>query len=209
MIYLPIGMKNKKTTSTLGRPRAFNPEKALDRAMRVFWRKGYLGASLSDLTEAMKISRPSLYAAFGNKESLFRLAVERYFHGPATYLQDALKEPTARAVVEHLLQGVVDLVTDPRLPGTCLWVHGALSCGGTSDPLQEEFVKQRAHGHADLRARFKRAIADGDLPSGTDVDALARFVQTVNFGLSVQAATGANRKELLRVVAAALQAWPH
>lgn len=198
----------KATLSPKGRPREFDTDEAVDQAMRLFWSKGYLGTSLSDLTGAMGISRPSLYAAFGNKESLFRRAVERYFHGPAAYLQDALKEPTARKVVERLLQGVVDLVTDPGLPGTCLWVHGALSCGGTSDPLQEEFVKQRAQGHADLRARLKRAIAEGDLPAGSDADALARFVQTVNFGLSVQAATGASRKELLRVVVAALQAWP-
>ena len=197
------------TLSPLGRPRAFDAHEALDQAMRLFWRKGFLGTSLSDLTEAMGISRPSLYAAFGNKEALFRRAVERYFRGPATYLQDALKEPTARAVVERLLHGVVDLVTDPKLPRTCLWVHGALSCGGSSEPLHEEFVKQRARGHADLRARFKRAIAEGDLPGDSDADALARFVQTVNFGLSVQAATGANRKELLRVIGTALQAWPN
>jgi AcrR family transcriptional regulator len=194
--------------SPLGRPRAFDTDLALDQAMQLFWRKGFLGTSLSDLTEAMGINRPSLYAAFGNKEALFRRAVDRYFQGPAKYLQDALKKPTARGVVEHLLHGVVDLVTDPKLPGTCLWVHGALSCGGTSDPLQKEFVRQRAQGLADLRARFKRALAEGDLPRGSDDDALARFIQTVNFGLSVQAATGASRKELLRVVATALQAWP-
>src|SRR5580658_10650511 len=196
------------TLSPLGRPRAFDTDQALDQAMHLFWRKGFFGTSLSDLTEAIGINRPSLYAAFGNKEALFRRTVERYFQGPAAYLQDALKEPTARGVVEHLLHGVVDLVTDPKLPGTCLWVHGALSCGGTSDPLQKEFVRQRAQGLADLRARFKRALAEGDLPRGSDDDALARFIQTVNFGLSVQAATGASRKELLRVVATALQAWP-
>jgi AcrR family transcriptional regulator len=196
------------TLSRPGRPRAFDTDEALDQAMHLFWRKGFLGTSLSDLTEAMGINRPSLYAAFGNKEALFRRAVERYFQGPAAYLPDALREPTARAVVEHLLHGVLDLVTDSKLPRTCLWVHGALSCGGRSDPLQEEFVKQRAQGQADLRARFKRAIAEGDLPRGSDADALSRFIQTVNFGLSVQAATGASRKELLRVVATALQAWP-
>jgi AcrR family transcriptional regulator len=202
-------MKRETALSPLGRPRAFDTDEALDQAMYLFWRKGFLGTSLSDLTEAMGINRPSLYAAFGNKEALFRRAVERYFQGPARYLQDALKEPTARSVVERLLHGVVELVTDPKLPRTCLWVHGALSCGGTSDPLQEEFVTQRAQGHADLRARFKRAIDEGDLPSASDADALARFVQTVNFGLSVQAATGASRKELLRVIATALHAWPN
>jgi AcrR family transcriptional regulator len=206
MVYILIGMKREKVTSVLGRPRAFDVEKALDRAMEVFWRRGYLGTSLSDLTEAMGINRPSLYAAFGNKESLFRKTLDHYAKGPSSYLSEALQEPTARAVVERLLHGVVDLLTDPRTPATCLWVHGALSCG--DDPLRKEFAAQRAAGHAMLRIRFKRAIADGDLPPTSDADTLARYVQTVNFGLTVQASTGAKRKELLGVVEIALKAWP-
>jgi AcrR family transcriptional regulator len=206
MSYLPIGMQSKKTTSSLGRPRAFDAEKALDRAMRVFWRKGYLGASLSDLTEAMGINRPSLYAAFGNKESLFRQALDRYSKGPSAYLDEALREPNARAVAERMWRGVVDLLTDPQTPSTCLWVHGALSCG--DDPLQKEFAAQRAAGLAKLRTRFKRAIAQGDLPEASDADALARYVQALNFGLTVQASTGASRTELLRIVEIALKIWP-
>ena len=199
-------MKHKKVTSVLGRPRAFDVEKALHLAMQVFWRKGYLGTSLSDLTDAMEINRPSLYAAFGNKKSLFRKALDHYAKGPSSYLSEALQEPTARAVVERLLRGVVDLLTDPRTPTTCLWVHGALSCG--DDPLREEFAAQRAAGHAMLRTRFKRAVADGDLTPDSDADTLARYVQTVNFGLTVQASTGATRKELLRTVELALKVWP-
>ena len=206
MVYLLIGMKREKVTPALGRPRAFDAEKALDRAMQVFWRKGYLGTSLSDLTDAMGINRPSLYAAFGNKKSLFRKALDRYLKGPSAYLSEALREPTARAVVERVFHGVVDLLTDPDTPTTCMWVHGALSCG--DDPLRKEFAAQRVAGFAELRTRFQRAITEGDLPVNADVDALAHFVQTVNFGLTVQASTGATRKELLRVVAVALQAWP-
>jgi AcrR family transcriptional regulator len=206
MVYLLIGMKQKKVTSAPGRPRAFDAEKALDRAMQAFWRKGYLGTSLSDLTDAMGINRPSLYAAFGNKKSLFRKVLDRYSKGPSVYLSEALREPTARAIAERLLHGVIDLLTDPRTPTTCLWVHGALSCG--DDPLRKEFATQRAAGLAELRTRLKRAIAEGDLPADSDADALARFVQTVNFGLTVQASTGATRKELLRIVEIALKAWP-
>jgi len=206
IIYFSTGMKRDKVTSVPGRPRAFNADKALGRAMQVFWRKGYLGTSLSDLTDAMGINRPSLYAAFGNKKSLFRQALGYYAQGPSSYLSEALREPTARAVVERLLHGVVDLLTDPRTPTTCLWVHGALSCG--DDPLRKEFAAQRAAGLADLRARLKRAVADGDLAPNTDADTLAHYVQTVNFGLTVQASTGATRKELLRVVEFALKAWP-
>src|SRR4029077_20849272 len=108
-IYLLIGMKRKKVTSAIGRPREFEAEGALDRAMEVFWRKGYLGTSLSDLTNAMGINRPSLYAAFGNKKSLFRTVLHRYSKGPSVYLSEALLEPTARAVVERVFRGVVDL----------------------------------------------------------------------------------------------------
>ena len=205
MLYLLIGMKREKATSALGRPRAFDAEKALDRAMQVFWRKGYLGASLSDLTDAMGINRPSLYAAFGNKKSLFRKALDRYAKGPSSYLGEALQEPTARAVIERLLRGVVDLLSDPRTPPTCLWVHGALSCG--DDSMRKEFAAQRAAGLAELRIRFKRAVVDGDLPPDSDVDTLAHYVQTVNFGLTVQASTGATRKELLRIVETALRTF--
>ena len=205
MLYLLIGMKREKVTSALGRPRAFDAEKALDRAMQVFWRKGYLGASLSDLTEAMGINRPSLYAAFGNKKSLFRKALDRYAKGPSSYLGEALQEPTARAVIERLLRGVVDLLSDPRTPPTCLWVHGALSCG--DDSMREEFAAQRAAGLAELRTRFKRSVVDGDLPPDSDVDTLAHYVQTVNFGLTVQASTGATRKELLCIVETALRTF--
>ena len=195
--------KGDKVALEPGRPRAFDTEKALEGAMLVFWRKGYLGTSLSDLTDAMGINRPSLYAAFGNKKSLFRKVLARYFNGPSAYLHDALQEPTARAVVERLFYAVVDLLADPQTPTTCLWVHGALSCG--DDPLREEFAAQRAAGLADLRKRFKRAIAEGDLPAGTDADALAGYVQAVNFGLTVQASTGARREDLLRIVALALR----
>ncbi|MGC3988741.1 MAG: TetR/AcrR family transcriptional regulator [Chthoniobacteraceae bacterium] len=119
-----------KSHPAKGRPRAFDPEQALDRAMRVFWSKGYVGASLSDLTEAMGINRPSLYAAFGNKESLFRLALEHYGKGPASFLQQALDQPTARKVAETILFLNVEMLTDPSTPGGCLSVRGALELRG-------------------------------------------------------------------------------
>ncbi len=200
-------MKGKRIKATRGRPRAFDSDKALDNAMQVFWRKGYLGTSLEDLTEAMDVNRPSLYAAFGNKRALYRLALERYLQGPSRYLIEAPKEPTARRVMERLLYGVVDMLTKAQSPGTCLWVHGALSCG--DDPLRPEFAVQRAAGLADLRKRFRRAKVEGDLPETVDEDALAHLVQTLNFGLTLQASTGATRKELLSTVECALRSLPN
>src|SRR5205823_12481892 len=143
MIYLPIGMKSETIAAQPGRPRAFDPDTALERAMHVFWAKGYEGASLSDLTKAMRINRPSLYAAFGDKEHLFRRALDRYAAGPAAYACEALKEPTARAVVERLLYSTVDAMGDSRNPRGCLLVQGALACGDDASGVRRERSSRR------------------------------------------------------------------
>src|SRR5689334_17227810 len=126
-----------------GRPRSFDADRALDRALKVFWAKGYEGASMPDLTRAMGINRPSLYAAFGNKESLFKKALERYAAGPACYVRRALEQPTARAVAEHLLDGAVDMLTNPKNPRGCLAVHGALACGDAAEAIRDELISRR------------------------------------------------------------------
>lgn len=201
-------MKVRKAKPQMGRPREFDAEKALERAMYVFWKKGYLGASLSDLTKAMKISRPSLYAAFGDKEMLFRKALERYFSGPACYLRQAVDAPTAREVAEQILRGSVLRSTDPSNPPGCLWVHGVLSCGGTSDPLYQEVAARRAKGQELLQERFERARKQGDLPPDAEPGTLARFVLTSVEGIAVQAQTGSSRAELLKMVDYLLRCWP-
>jgi AcrR family transcriptional regulator len=201
-------MKSNQVRSQLGRPRTFDADKALDRALAVFWRNGYEGASLPALTKAMGINRPSLYAAFGNKEALFRKAFERYERGPAGYTTKALKKPTARAVVEALLIGIVGLLTRPQNPGGCLMVQGALACGENGDRVRRDLASRRAAGVAAIRRRFQRAIDEGDLPPRADAQSLARFVATVMHGMAVQAASGASRKELLRVKDMFLRTWP-
>ena len=201
-------MKSNRTRSQLGRPRTFDADRALDRALTVFWRNGYEGASLRALTKAMGINRPSLYAAFGNKEALFRKALERYDTGPAGYTYKAIKKPTARDVVEVLLEGIIALLTRPQNPGGCLMVQGALACGENAKRVRRELASRRAGGVAALRRRFQRAIDEGDLPASADASVLARFVATVMHGLAVQAASGASRKELLRVKDMFLRTWP-
>jgi AcrR family transcriptional regulator len=191
-----------------GRPREFDVDLALDRALEVFWRKGYEGASLSDLTRAMGINRPSLYAAFGNKEALFCRALDRYAEGPAAYVKEALNEPTARAVADRLLHGSINLLTDPQKPHGCLMVQGGLACGDAADRVRQELIARRVAAEVAVRRRFERARTDGDLPAAADPADLARFVVTVIHGMAVQAASGAGRKELRRVAELALRAWP-
>jgi AcrR family transcriptional regulator len=201
-------MKAKKVRAPAGRPRSFDADQALDRALQVFWRRGYEGTSLSDLTAAMGINRPSLYAAFGAKEALFRKALDRYAEGHASYVKEALEQPTARRVVESLLRDAAVLLTDPRNPPGCLNVQGALACGGDAEPVRRELALRRVAAQKVLGVRLKRAQAEGDLPADANPAELARYVATVLHGMSVQAASGATRAELLRVAHTALQAWP-
>jgi AcrR family transcriptional regulator len=192
----------------MGRARAFDADEALDRAMTVFWSKGYEGASLADLTEAMEISRPSLYAAYGNKEELFRKALERYGEGPSSYERDALAQPTARAVAEGLLRGAAYVQTDPATPAGCLAVLGSTYCAEESSPIGKTLIAFRLAGHAAIRERFERARADGDLPANADPKALTHYIGTVVCGMAVLAASGVTRKELERVIELTMRAWP-
>jgi AcrR family transcriptional regulator len=191
-----------------GRPREFDTEKALDAALLLFWRHGYEGTSLAALTGAMKISVPSLYAAFGNKETLFRKALARYLQKPASYFPLALQEPTARRVTERLFQGAINMVMNPRHPDGCLLVQGALAAGPLGESVRRELGRQRACAEAGLRRRFERARSEADLPASVDCAQLARYVVTVIWGLSVQASGGATRQQLEEVAQLAMHGWP-
>ncbi|MBV9075908.1 MAG: TetR/AcrR family transcriptional regulator, partial [Methylobacteriaceae bacterium] len=179
-----------------GRPRAFDLGEAVERALPVFWRHGYEGASLTDLTAAMGISRPSLYAAFGDKAGLFRAVVDRYGEGPAAFVARALAEPTARAVVERFLLDGAAAQTDPAYPAGCLAVQGALACGTENAWSREILRERRTAVQAALADRLRQARDAGDLPADADPDDLSRFVATVFQGMAVQAASGASRAEL-------------
>jgi AcrR family transcriptional regulator len=191
-----------------GRPREFDRDEALERALDVFWRQGYEGTSLSDLTAAMGINRPSLYAAFGNKEALFRQALDRYSDVHMAFIRAAVDEPTARAAIEALLRGYAASVTNPLTPPGCLTVQGALASGPSAASIRAELIERRIAGEEMLTARLRRARNEGDLGPDADPCDLARYVSTIAQGLAVQAAGGASRRHLDRVVDIALRAWP-
>jgi AcrR family transcriptional regulator len=190
-----------------GRPREFDVDQALDAAINVFWSQGYEGTTLDDLTRAMGISRPSLYAAFGDKEATFKRAVERYSQVDQHYVETALAQPTALAVATEYLRGHVRASTNPDRPPGCLTVQGGVS-GSQADQRVVQFLDaHRAAVEVRLAARFKQAITDGDLPPDEDPADLARYLLTVTSGQAVQAGAGATRDQLSRVADRALAAF--
>jgi AcrR family transcriptional regulator len=208
-----VGVKNKTTRATvacahMGRPRCFDTDEALDAALQVFWKKGYEGASLSDLTAAMHIERPSLYATFGNKEALFLKVLDRYAGTVGAFAPEALKEPTARAVVERLLLSTADSLTNPCNQPGCMTVQGTLSGGDDSERIRRELERRRGLAETALRKRLERAKSEGDLSAGANAADLARYILAVSQGMAVQAKGGATRAQLRRVAQTALIAWP-
>ena len=190
-----------------GRPRAFDREAALEQAMEVFWSKGYEAASISDLTGAMGVSPPSLYAAFGDKERLFLEAVERYqrTRGESCPYCD---EPTARGAIEKLLTYMAEELTTGSHPRGCMMMMAAATSANASRGLQARLARDRAESHARMRARIERGIADGDVPPGTDAGALADFFAALITGMSMQARDGVSRASLLETVRRAMTLFP-
>ncbi|HEX8478377.1 MAG TPA: TetR/AcrR family transcriptional regulator [Telluria sp.] len=192
----------------MGRHREFDVDKALDAALAVFWRKGYEGASYTDLTQATGVERPALYAAFGNKEALFGLALARYYDRYLHYFPAALAQPTSRQVVADILAGAAELHTRFDDRRGCLGVLGALAGSDAAAPIQQSLMVARAGGAAALVQRLEQARMEKDLPQDANVDALAAFIMTLLSGMAVQAKTGADRATLEAVAAQALTSWP-
>jgi len=194
-----------------GRPRSFDPDLALEQATEVFWRHGFQGASLAELTEATGLSKPSLYAAFGDKESLYLHCLRRYADR-AIALQTAWLEQEAdtRKAIEGFLRASAQLQTDPKLPGGCFIVNGTADCGApTTPPAVEAALRNGACGSEQrLLQRLQQAEKAGELPAGTSAKHLAALFSAVLTGMAMMAKAGQPRDKLLEVVDAAMLAWP-
>jgi AcrR family transcriptional regulator len=195
--------------AAIGRPREFDRDAALEAAMLLFWRKGFAAASMSDLCDAMGISSPSLYAAFGSKEALYLEAVEYYARTIGPPVWDKLAGgATARAGIENLLIAWTESLPKSRAtPAGCMALLAAV---GDEWPaaIVRVVKKVRLEMLGTLRSRLETAVARGELPASTDIDGLSRFYLSVFQGMAVQAKDGATSAELRAVAAAAMAAWP-
>ncbi|RJO69495.1 TetR/AcrR family transcriptional regulator [Nocardia panacis] len=192
-----------------GRPRNFDRTVALRRAMEVFWEHGYEGTAITDLTSAMGINSPSLYAAFGDKQALFRAAIDLYRQSEGSHTARALREePTARASIEAMLRDNAAAYTKADVPHGCMVV---LACSAYTDrnaEVRDFLADKRRQTVRNVRERLDRGVAEGDLDARADTAALARFYTTVLFGLSTQARDGADPAELNDSIDHAMAAWP-
>jgi len=191
-----------------GRPRGFDADEMLDRVVNVFWQHGYEGTSMATLMAATGLNKPSLYAAFGSKEALFRAAFERYWQRQGELTRKHLDEPDVRTGVERMLLALVDIQTQPGLPHGCLAVHGGLVGSAASAAIRDELRARQAAMQTMVQNRLTRAQVQGELAASVNVADLARYLTIVGQGAAVQAAGGATREELRRVVSVAMRAWP-
>jgi AcrR family transcriptional regulator len=190
-----------------GRPLGFCPADALEVAMRVFWAKGCSGATITALTAAMGIGRPSLYAEFGSKEALFRRALDHYEATRLAYYDAALSQPTAPLVARALLRRGIDAQTARADPRGCLLVVAARGCGVEAEPFTTEVARRNVALLKRLEARLEKAARVGDLPAGLGHRAVASYVFALRQGLAFEAAAGATRERLKRAADAALARW--
>jgi len=201
-------MESDTVTTVKGRPREFCIDEALGQALHVFWAKGYDGASMTDLTEAMGITKPSLYAAFGNKEALFHKALDLYESEKLEYTRTALQQPTARKVAEYYLRSGVDVHAAEGEPHGCMGVISSLACSPEAESIRADVIRRRASSQRALVERFEQAKRDGDLPAHIDAEGLTSFLYAILQGITVQAGAGATRAELERLVDTSLALWP-
>lgn len=192
----------------IGRPLSFDRDIALDIAMRLFWQHGFEATSITELTQAMGITPPSLYAAFGDKRGLFREAVERYLGGASAVTQSILDATAARNAAHDLLTAAAIGDTGADTPPGCLLASSIVSSSLAAADIREELASIRRSIEEALRARIERDVRDGVLPADSDAEMIAGHVFAVVQGMSTLAKDGAGRSKLLRIVESAMASWP-
>lgn len=198
----------KTAPPTRGRPRGFDRDKALAKAMELFWNKGYEGASMAELTSVMGIGAPSLYAAFGSKEELFRQAVDLYCDTEGGIIwRNALAAPTAFESVKAFLMTTAREFTRADRPRGCLVILSALHATESSATVRAELTAKRRQCIRVLADHLGSGIERGEIAPGTDLEGLARYYLTVQQGMSIQARDGADQRMLEVIAEAALASW--
>jgi AcrR family transcriptional regulator len=183
-------------------------DQALRKAMEVFWERGYEGTSLSDLTEAMGIERPSLYSAFGCKEALFREAVDLYNRTESPAAQRMLQTaPTTREAISRMLHNYAENYTRPDKPPGCMIVLAALLGTPQNKKVRDHLAGYRRQSHDDLRKRIEAGKKAGDVPATADAAVIAGFYSTILEGLSIKARDGASRTTLTAIIDGAMASW--
>jgi AcrR family transcriptional regulator len=191
--------QNEKIAKKMGRPIGFDKEAALDAAMRAFWERGYEGTSIAHLALFMGLNPPSIYAAFGDKMTLFQSAAKRYAEGPGQYQAKALREPTLKAVIQALFRNTVEFLNDSGYPSGCMTLTGAMACSVEDEAAKDFLAEIRKQNEAALRARLQQARKSGELGADLNVDDYSRYLSTLLGGLAIQAANGVSKAEMKRI----------
>lgn len=195
----------KSGNGKTGRPIGFDKDAAIEAAMLLFWKRGFEGTSMADLTQAMGLNPSSIYAAFGDKHALFSLAVERYMNMRAQYATKALEEPTLERVVRALFDNTVAFLTTPGHPPTCMTLAGAVGCSADAVPARDLLTEIRKQNQVAIRKRLLKARKSGELSKDINVDDYTRYLSSILAGLSIQAANGSTKAELNRTAQMALR----
>ena len=195
-------------TSCVGRPKGFDVDDVLEKALAVFWAKGYEGTSLTDLTQAMGINKPSLYSTFGNKEELFLKVVDLYEQRPCEYFHPALEEATAKAVIAAMLNGAAQSLADHSNPQGCMIIQSALTGSDASESVKQALISRRRKYQDKLTMRLQKAQEQGDLATTYSAISLSQYLGTILQGMTIQATNGISAAELQNIADLALRHFP-
>ena len=190
---------NLSPRKSRGRPKKFDYDLACSQALELFWTRGYEGTSISDLSEALNMNRPSMYASFGNKETLFNITLSSYLQNQLGFVDIAIKKPTLSEVLDAFFIGQIDLLTRHEEPRGCLLVQAAASCSEESEPIKDLLIQQRKAVETKLRKRIQLAQLKKDFPTKQSPSVLAKSIMVIYEGISIQAASGSAKKELVNI----------